>query len=309
MADARGQSVQVRLGGRSSAGEDAEFATSGKTITFPGFLRAYVEGSDDPDAELEDRRSACPPWPSATALQAVGSLEAKGHSHPAPARYTEASLVKALEDIGVGRPSTYASIIDTIQDRGYVWKKGTALVPSWTAFAVVGLLEQYFAELVDYGFTASMEDDLDEIAQGRPGDGAVADPVLLRQRATRPEEAWSPSSSARSTPGRSTPSRSATETAWSCGSVGTAPTSSGATSERSDPRGPGPRRADRGAGRGTARAPGRPTGCIGTDPETGLDVMVRAGRFGPYVQLGEADEASRPAQDGLAAARAWIRPR
>jgi DNA topoisomerase-1 len=166
MADARGQSVQVRAAATSSAGEDAEFAASGKSITFPGFLRAYVEGADDPDAELEDRETLLPPLSSGDHLELRG-LEPKGHTTSPPARYTEASLVKALEEMGVGRPSTYASIIGTIQDRGYVWKKGSALVPTFTAFAVVGLLEQHFPKLVDYRFTASMEDDLDDIAGGR----------------------------------------------------------------------------------------------------------------------------------------------
>ncbi len=163
MADARGQTVQVRFGGRSSAGNDAEFATSGKVITFPGFLRAYVEGADDPEAELEDQERPLPPLAVGDALLA-SELEPKSHATAPPARYTEASLVKALEDLGVGRPSTYASIISTIQDRKYVWKKGTALVPSWTAFAVVSLLERHFSHLVDYAFTARLEDDLDEIA-------------------------------------------------------------------------------------------------------------------------------------------------
>src|SRR5205807_2997701 len=166
MTDARGRSVQVRLGGVSSAGEDAEFAASGKIIDFPGFMRAYVEGSDDPDAALEDKEVRLPPVAEGTALDVV-DLEPKGHQTQPPARYTEASLVKALEELGVGRPSTYASIIGTIQDRGYVWKKGTALVPSFVAFAVVGLLEQHFAELVDYDFTARMEDELDNIATGQ----------------------------------------------------------------------------------------------------------------------------------------------
>jgi DNA topoisomerase I len=163
MADARGQTVQVRFGGHSIEGEDAEFATGGKVITFPGFLRAYVEGADDPDAELEDQER---PLPALAVGQAIDTrrLEAKGHATAPPPRYTEASLVKALEELGVGRPSTYASIMGTIQDRGYVWKKGSALVPSWTAFAVVGLLERHFPQLVDYAFTARMEDDLDEIA-------------------------------------------------------------------------------------------------------------------------------------------------
>jgi DNA topoisomerase-1 len=164
MADATGQSVSVRVAGTSSSGEDAEFGASGKVITFPGFLRAYVEESDD-DSEREDRERRLPPVSQGQHLDAAG-IEPQSHSTNPPARYTEASLVKTLEELGIGRPSTYASIISTILDRGYVFKRGTALVPSFTAFAVVGLLEQHFARLVDYGFTASMEDDLDEIANG-----------------------------------------------------------------------------------------------------------------------------------------------
>jgi DNA topoisomerase-1 len=165
MADAVGRSVSVRLGAISSSGEDAVFATSGRVITFPGFLRAYVEGSDDPDSELEDREVRLPALDVGDSV-ALDSLQDEEHQTAPPARYSEASLVKALEDMGVGRPSTYASILETIQNRGYVWKKGSALVPSWTAFAVVGLLERHFSGLVDYGFTASMEEDLDEIANG-----------------------------------------------------------------------------------------------------------------------------------------------
>jgi len=164
MSDATGQSMQVRIGARTEA-EDAEFAASGKVITFPGFMRAYVEGADDPEAELEDREVRLPALAQGQSVDCAG-LEPKSHATQPPARYTEASLVKALEEMGGGRPSTYASIIGTIQDRGYVWKKGTALIPSFTAFAVVGLLEQHFGKLVDYRFTASMEDDLDEIATG-----------------------------------------------------------------------------------------------------------------------------------------------
>ncbi|MBL7496258.1 type I DNA topoisomerase [Frankia sp. CNm7] len=165
MADARGTSATVRLGGASSAGEDAEFAATGKVITFPGFLRAYVEGADDPDAELEDRETRLPDVRRGDPLT-TRELSPRGHSTSPPPRFTEASLVKTLEELGIGRPSTYASIIGTIQDRGYVWKKGTALVPSFLAFAVVGLLENHFGRLVDYRFTASMEDDLDDIAAG-----------------------------------------------------------------------------------------------------------------------------------------------
>jgi len=166
MADARGTSASIRLGARTADGTDAEFAASGKVITFPGFLRAYVEGSDDPDAELESAERRLPRVAVGDGL-AVTSLDPQGHTTSPPARYTEASLVKQLEELGIGRPSTYASIISTIQDRGYVWKKGSALVPTWTAFAVIGLLEQHFGRLVDYSFTASMEDDLDVIAGGQ----------------------------------------------------------------------------------------------------------------------------------------------
>jgi DNA topoisomerase-1 len=170
MADATGTSAQVRLVGTSAPADgrqaqEAEFSASGKVIRFPGFLRAYVEGEDDPEAELADREVHLPPMSEGDPV-AVDDLEPGSHNTQPPARYTEASLVKAMEDLGVGRPSTYASVIATILDRGYVWKKGTALVPSFTAFAVVGLLERYFADLVDYGFTASMEDDLDAIASG-----------------------------------------------------------------------------------------------------------------------------------------------
>ncbi len=172
MADAVGTTVSVRLAGSSVTGERAEFATSGRTITFPGFLRAYVEdidespdGSAGQDGGKDDAEKRLPQLSRGDRLD-VRALEPSGHSTNPPPRYTEASLVKALEELGIGRPSTYASIMQTIQDRGYVWKKGSALVPSWVAFAVVGLLEGYFGRLVDYGFTASVENDLDSIADG-----------------------------------------------------------------------------------------------------------------------------------------------
>ncbi|HEX3705489.1 MAG TPA: type I DNA topoisomerase [Mycobacteriales bacterium] len=171
MADAVGQTVTVRVGGiavaaaGAVAGEDAEFSASGTIITFPGYQRAYAEAVDDDAADADDRETRLPQVVEAQALTA-SAIEPKSHSTSPPARYTEASLVAKLEELGIGRPSTYASILGTIQDRGYVFKRGTALVPSFTAFAVVGLLEQYFGRLVDYGFTAAMEDDLDGIASG-----------------------------------------------------------------------------------------------------------------------------------------------
>ncbi|MEY9215001.1 type I DNA topoisomerase [Thermobifida halotolerans] len=165
MKDAVGESVSVRIDGVSSAGERAEFSATGKIITFHGFLKAYVEGSDDPQAELDDRERRLPAMEEGDALRAE-SVEAEGHSTRPPARYTEASLVKELEEREIGRPSTYATIIGTILDRGYVFKKGSALVPSFLAFAVVQLLERHFGHLVDYDFTARMEDMLDAIARG-----------------------------------------------------------------------------------------------------------------------------------------------
>jgi len=173
MADAVGTTVSVRLAGVSVADERAEFATSGRTITFPGFLRAYVEDVDADSQSAEDgaegRDDSEKRLPQLARGDGLGvrALEPAGHSTQPPARYTEASLVKRMEELGIGRPSTYASIMQTIQDRGYVWKKGPALVPSWVAFAVVGLLEGHFGRLVDYGFTASVENDLDSIAGGQ----------------------------------------------------------------------------------------------------------------------------------------------
>lgn len=166
MADARGTTLSLRISGQSSDGQQVVFSASGRTITFAGFLKAYVESIDDQaGGEADDAESRLPNLEQGQRVDAR-ELTADGHTTSPPARYTEASLIKALEDLGIGRPSTYSSIIKTIQDRGYVHKKGSALVPSWVAFAVTGLLEQHFGRLVDYGFTAAMEDELDEIAAG-----------------------------------------------------------------------------------------------------------------------------------------------
>ena len=190
MKDAAGLRTQVRLTADAGAEGITGFQTSGKVITFPGFLRAYVEGTDDPEAELEEQERILPPLRVGQSLE-PRAVEAKGHETQPPARWTEATLIRELEERGVGRPSTYASIIETIQDRGYVWKKGSALIPTFVAFAVVQLLEQHFPALVDLGFTARMEERLDEIAEGTresrpwlrefyygdregPGDGTLA---------------------------------------------------------------------------------------------------------------------------------------
>nr|WP_245997876.1 type I DNA topoisomerase [Nocardia pseudobrasiliensis] len=167
MADARGTTLTVRITGTAGTGEECVFSASGRTITFAGFLKAYVESVDeDSGSQSDDAESRLP---SLTEGQGVSATELTpdGHTTNPPPRYNEASLIKALEELGIGRPSTYASIIKTILDRGYVYKRGNALVPSWVAFAVVGLLEVYFGRLVDFDFTAAMEDDLDAIAGGR----------------------------------------------------------------------------------------------------------------------------------------------
>ncbi|MGB8793677.1 MAG: type I DNA topoisomerase, partial [Mycobacterium sp.] len=188
MADARGTTLSLRIAGQSGS-QQVVFSASGRTITFAGFLKAYVETVDElAGGEADDAESRLPQLTEGQRLDAT-ELTPDGHSTNPPARYTEASLVKALEELGIGRPSTYSSIIKTIQDRGYVHKKGSALVPSWVAFAVTGLLEQHFGRLVDYGFTAAMEDELDAIASGSErrtnwlnnfyfgGDHGVADSV------------------------------------------------------------------------------------------------------------------------------------
>lgn len=167
MADARGTTLTLRITGVAGTGEECVFSASGRTITFPGFLKAYVESVDEEaGGQSDDAESRLPALEEGQNVTAI-ELNPDGHSTNPPARYTEASLIKALEELGIGRPSTYSSIIKTILDRGYVYKRGSALVPSWVAFAVVGLLEAYFGRLVDFDFTAAMEDDLDAIASGR----------------------------------------------------------------------------------------------------------------------------------------------
>jgi DNA topoisomerase-1 len=304
MADATGTSAQVRLAAEmvpgvtgpglplASSARSAEFSASGKVINFPGFLRAYVEGADDPDADLEDQERRLPRLAEGDPLRAE-HLEAESHTTQPPARYTEASLVKALEEMGVGRPSTYATIISTIQERGYVWKKGSALVPSFVAFAVVGLLERHFGELVDYGFTASMEDDLDEIAGGQE----EAVPWLSRFYF-----------------GNGRPGLKSV-VAENLGEIDAREVNSipvGVDDEgreivvRVGRYGPYVQRGEERASIPDDLAPDEltveravallsgPSGdrVLGRDPDTGLPVLLRAGRFGPYVQLGEGGEVA-----------------
>jgi len=166
MKDATGNTVSVRIGGAAATGEDVVFGASGRTITFHGFLKAYVEGTDDAATSKDDAETRLPSLTEGDSVSAA-SLSANGHDTKPPSRYTEATLIKELEEREIGRPSTYASIIGTILNRGYVYKKGTALVPAWLAFSVVRLLEEHFTRQISYEFTAGMEDVLDDIAGGR----------------------------------------------------------------------------------------------------------------------------------------------
>ncbi len=287
MADARQTIVAVDL-----QVENAGFRSSGKRIDFPGFLRAYVEGSDDPDAALEDQEVILP------ALK-VGdrpncqNIEAVGHETQPPARYTEASLVKTLESEGIGRPSTYASIISTIIDRGYSILKGNALVPTFTAFAVTDLLEKYFPELVDPGFTAKMERTLDEISTGEAawlpylqkfylGETGLETQVKQQESAIDPNQARSvelENLDAKVRIGRYGPYIEADNG----DGVVTASIPKDLTPSDLDPeqvqqilkqKTEGPEQ-------------------LGTDPNTGLPIYIMIGKYGPYVQLGEATEENK----------------
>ncbi len=290
MKDATGESVSVRVAGRSSAGEDAEFGASGKVISFYGFLKAYVEGADDPDAELDDRERRLPPLAEREPLTAE-SLAAAEHATRAPARYTEASLIKELEDRAIGRPSTYASIIGTILDRGYVFKKGTALVPSFIAFAVVTLLEQHFAQLVDYDFTARMEEALDEIAVGE----ASRVPWLRRfyfgaDGEEGLKELVSDLSDIDARAVSSFP-LAGTDIVVRVGRYGPYLERDGQRANIPEDTAP-----DELTPEFAAELLSRPSGdkILGTDPATGRTIVAKAGRFGPYVteQLGDDAPAS-----------------
>ncbi|MDJ0925275.1 MAG: type I DNA topoisomerase [Acidimicrobiia bacterium] len=292
MKDAKGESIKVTVGATSRGGSATQFAASGTTILFPGFLRAYVEGSDDPEAALDDQERILPPVTEGEPATA-SSVEPKGHETKPPARYTEASLIKRLEELSIGRPSTYASIISTIQDRGYAYKKGAALVPTFTAFAAVALMEQHFSDLVDYAFTARMEDDLDEIANGNReaipwlksfyfGNGHAGLKNLVSANIEEID-------------------------AREINAIPIGEDEEGRTVvARSGKFGPYVQRGEETASIPNDLAPDEltvakaiefleaPNGdrILGVDPETGLDVTLRNGRFGAYVQLGEQVEGS-----------------
>ncbi len=292
MADAVGVSVSARLGAETGDGRKAVLSTSGRTITFPGFLRAYVQGSDDPETELDDKEKILPPLAESDIL-AVQRLEPTGHETRPPARYTEASLVQRLEELGVGRPSTYASIMSTIQDRGYVWKKGTALVPTFTAFGVVALLEKHFPNLVDYSFTAAMEDDLDRIAAGEEesvpwltafyfGDDGLKNKVATRLDEIDPRAVGSIPIGV---------DDSGNDVLARIGRYG--PYVEIGEERASIPEDLAPDELTVEKAVELIQTQNAGDKILGTDPDSGLIVLGKTGRFGPYVQLGEVEEGSK----------------
>ena len=287
MADAHGHRLLIQV-----SDGDAVFQASGKSIEFPGFLRAYVEGSDNPEAELADKETILPALEMDDPLSCE-ELNAKDHHTQPPARYTEASLVKELEANGVGRPSTYASIIDTIQRREYVNKQGNALVPTFTAFAVVQLMERFFSNLVDIQFTAKMEDDLDKVSIGERErlpylrefyfglNGSEGLQDLIKKDIDARESCTLPLG--KDSEGRQIDIR-----------VG----KFGPYLERDDekrasiPDGLPPDELDMEKAEDLLEK-GAEIRELGPDPETGKMVQVKIGRFGPYVQLGDDEEKLR----------------
>jgi DNA topoisomerase-1 len=299
MADAKGVTASIRLGARTADGTDAEFSATGKVITFPGFLRAYVEGTDDPDAELENTERRLPRVSVGDWL-GVDALEPQGHTTSPPARFTEASLVKRLEELGIGRPSTYASIITTVQDRGYVWKKGSALVPTWLAFAVIKLLEDHFGRLVDYGFTASMEDDLDTIAGGEGNsvawltrfyfgseegkEGGIARQGGLKQLVGANVDDIDARDINSIVIGRAADGREVVVRVGRYGPYVQVGADGDDQQRASLPEDLAPDELTIEMAVELAAAPSGDR-VLGTDPTTGYDVVAKAGRYGPYVSL------------------------
>ncbi len=309
MADARVRRVTARLGATrplddsmaptAPRGEQhVQFQATGRTIEFPGYLRAYVEGADDPDAELEDREAILPPLEE-RATVGCRQLTPSGHTTQPPARYTEASLVKELEERGIGRPSTYAGVIETLLRRDYVWKKGSALVPSWTAFAKQQLLERHFPHLIDYEFTATMEEALDTIARGEGeaekwlhafwfGNGSDGAPGLRDLVDDEHLATIDPADVNAVDIGTDAAGNEIIVRVWN----------NGASVLRGEERAPVPvdlapdeltiEKAEE-----LIKEGGGGPRILGDDPETGLPVLALTGRYGPFVQLGEMEEGAK----------------
>lgn len=299
MKDAKGESLSVEIVADTLDGETCGFRAGGRTITFPGFLRAYVEGRDDPDAALDDQETHLPSMTEGD-TPTVLALDPTDHETKPPARYTEASLIKRLEELGIGRPSTYASIISTILDREYVFKQGNALVPTWRAFGVVELLEQYFTEYVDYDFTAKMEEGLDRIASGdedmvsylREFYDGVDDPENPRPGITKfvSEEALERIDAKAVNSFEIGVGDDGVPIVARSGQYG--PYLQRGEDRTSIPPDLPPDELTLERAEELLRAP-KANRLIGVDPDTGLDIFLKTGRFGPYLQLGELDAGSK----------------
>jgi DNA topoisomerase-1 len=301
MKDARGQRTSVRIDATGAGHDTATFTVSGKVIEFPGYMRAYVEGSDDPSAELENQEKVLPPLTVGQQLDAK-RIEALQHFTQPPARYTEASLIRELEERGIGRPSTYASIIQTIQDRGYVWRKGTALVPTFTAFAVVNLLEQHMPDLVDYDFTARMEDGLDGIANGdqerKPwlsdfyygggngNNGTRVREIGLKAVISSSGDEIDPRAISTIPIGKT---EGGDEIVVRVGRYGSYVQSGDAELKANVPDDIPPDEITVAKALELLEEAAQGDKVLGNDPDTGKPVYLKSGRFGPYVQLGDPE--------------------
>ena len=294
MIDATGETVTVRLGAITATGRDAEFSAAGTVITERGWMQAYDVRDED---EGDDTERRLPPMREGDAIDAT-ELTPEGHATKPPARYTEPSIVAKLEELGVGRPSTYAAIIETIQNRGYVWKKGSALVPSWTAFAVTTMLEQHFSELVDYGFTRDLEGVLDEIATGDVDLVAILNDFYFGRENAEGVRTGGLHALVRDRLGEID---AAAINTFELGAdhngmiIVAKPGRYGPYVQRGDDTAsipanlpPAELTVEMAVELLNMPKGGKP---IGEDPDTGLTVFVMNGRFGPYVQLGEIDEA------------------
>ena len=294
MADARGEQVALRVEAPSTQGI-VGFHASGRTITFAGFLRAYVEGSDDPEAELADKETLLPSVAPGQGLQ-TQSVSPTDHSTQPPARYTEASLIKDLEANGIGRPSTYASIIDTIERRDYTFKKGNTLVPTFTAFAVSRLLAEHFPDLVDASYTARMEDDLDAIARGELEQLDYLKKFYFGNGATGFHKLLAETVDAIDARGVCTIrlGHNAEDEAVSVRLGRYGPYIECGENRASLPEGLGPDEVTLAYATELLEKTSAGPKELGLHPETGLSVTLRTGRYGPYVQLGEAEGKDKP---------------
>ncbi len=311
MTDCLGETVSVKLGAKATTGEDAEFSASGTVITHQGFRKIYtVSKAVDAEVDEADNERKLPAMTVGDALD-MSDIVPEGHETQPPSRYTEASLVKKLEELGVGRPSTFASIMGTIQDRGYVWKKGSAMVPSFTAFSVVGLLEGHFPDLVDYAFTAKMETDLDAIAGGSGeaipwltkfyfGEGEMSEGLKKKVDERLGEidaRAINTIPLGVSEDGEAVVARVGKFGPYVQAGEAPSPDEKPRTASIPDDLAPDELTVEKAMAYIEAPSGDKE---LGIDPESGLMVYAKAGRFGPYVQLGEiVDGEDKPKTGSL----------